>query len=172
MAPEAQDFSVVKASPEYATAMAAPAPRVPLRTAIVVIPMFALGVVLVAVGFALDESIALTVGATLALFALVVFIASADERAKAKLPVARELVAVVACRQESRFIERGDLSPATRVRVSYFEVQFEDGTRSRLEVCTSDLKRKIRRGTLDLPVMAVVVTRGDELHGWYPLARN
>ncbi|MBL0218988.1 MAG: hypothetical protein IPQ07_34605 [Myxococcales bacterium] len=133
--------------------------------------MFAIGALLVTIGFALDQSTVLTIGATLAVFALVLFIATADERAKGKLPVARELVEVVACVQETRSVNPGDLSPSTNFRVSYFEVQFEDGTRSRFEVCVGDLKRKIRRGTLELPVMAVVVTRGDELHGWYPIGR-
>ncbi len=170
MAAERADFAVVRASPAYAAAMAAPTPPAPRTGNVVSISMFALGAVLVGLGLALDERSVLTIGFTLSGFAVVLFVMYAKERAKAKLPVARELVAIIACTQETKFIDRGDLSRSARARIDVCEVEYEDGTRSRLEVCVRALTRTIRSGTLELPVMAVVVTRGDELHGWHPIA--
>lgn len=163
-------FAKAKASPAYSAALDAPPPAPPRATQIAILVGALVGIGLVGLGFALDERVPIIFGGTLVGLALVMFIGTANERARAALPVQCELVEVVASTIELRATNPFQGSQSTKSRVDFVEVHFEDGMAGKREVVDAALRKQIRAGALVLPCMGVAVCRGDELHGWHAIS--
>ena len=163
-------FEKAKASPAYAAAMDAPPPAPPRATKIGILVGAGISIALVGLGLALDERVLIVVGGTLMGFALVMFVATANERARAALPVQHELVEIVASTNELREPNPLQGNQPTRSRADFVEVHFEDGMAGKREVVDPALRKQIRAGALVLPCMGVAVCRGDELHGWHAIS--
>ena len=149
--------------------MDAPEPPAPRATRILTAASAVVGIGVVVLGLAIDEMVAI-VGCVLVGFALVLFISTAGERARAALPVQRELAEIVASTVEHRQTNPFKGSQSTTIRVPFVELHFEDGTAASREVCDSSLRRKVLDKALAVPCMAVVYCRGDEIHGWRHVA--
>lgn len=162
-----------KTTAAYADALEAPDPRPPRSTLVVLLVGAVSGLALVGVGLATEQSSLGVIGGTLAALALILFVMTAPERARAALPVQRELAEIVAVTRVPRTMPR-EIGPfeSTRsaaVLVEFVELRFEDGTAARREVRDAALRQTIRAGTLAMPALGVADSRAEELHRWTPL---
>ncbi len=155
--------------------MDAPDPRPPRTTTLVVLAGAVIGIGLVGLGLAIEHRVPIVVGSTVLVIALVLFVMTAPERARAALPVQHELVEIVASKLELREpspIEPGpfEVRRSRPSRAPFVEVHYEDGTAAKREVVDAALRKQIRAGVFVLPCMGVAVCRGDELHGWHTIS--
>ena len=162
-------FATARQSPDYLAAMDAPDPAPPRTTLIVIASALGVGLGVVGLGLAIESSPVSLIGGVVAGLAVIVFIMTAGERARAALPVHRELAMIVAITHEQRAINPFEGSRSSKIKVDHVELHFEDGSANKREVCVASLRQKIRSGTLALPCMGVAACRGDELHAWYPI---